>query len=99
MKGLLSVIACLLISQLTLARQLVLDKKGWLVSMDNVDSKTSTNGYDWQPARFPKVIGKTVYQTTGNPFDDKPERPACIPKKAYLNCCSGQWVSTTANMQ
>lgn len=31
MKGLLSVIACLLISQLTLARQLVLDKKGWLV--------------------------------------------------------------------
>lgn len=42
---------------------------------------TSTNGYDWQPARFPKVIGKTVYQTTGKPFDDKLERPCLYTEK------------------
>lgn len=49
--------------------------------MDSVDIMTSTNGYDWQPARFPKVIGKTVYQTTGKPFDDKLERPCLYTEK------------------
>lgn len=42
---------------------------------------TSTNGYDWQPAPYPKVIGKTVYQANGQPFDDKLERPCLYTEK------------------
>lgn len=42
---------------------------------------TSANGYDWQPAPYPKVIGKTVYQATGKPFDDKLERPCLYTEK------------------
>ncbi|GAB2556933.1 hypothetical protein GCM10027085_55120 [Spirosoma aerophilum] len=41
----------------------------------------STNGYDWRPAPYPKVLGKTVYQATGEPFDDKLERPCLYTEK------------------
>jgi hypothetical protein len=42
---------------------------------------TSANGYDWQPTRYPKVVGKTIYQSNGKPFDDKLERPCLFTEK------------------
>lgn len=42
---------------------------------------TSVNGYDWQPAPYAKVIGKTVYRADGRLFDDKLERPCLYSEK------------------
>lgn len=42
---------------------------------------TSANGFDWQPAPFPKVLNQIIYQTGGQPFDDKLERPCLYVEK------------------
>ncbi len=41
----------------------------------------STNGFDWQPALYPKVLSKTVFWENGKPLDDKLERPCLYMEK------------------
>jgi hypothetical protein len=42
---------------------------------------TSANGFDWQPARYPKVLNKVIFKENGQPFDDKLERPCLYTEK------------------
>ena len=41
----------------------------------------STNGFEWHPALYPKVLSKTIFWDNGKPLDDKLERPCLYMEK------------------
>lgn len=55
---------------------------------------TSTNGNDWHPARYLKVLNKVIFRENGQPFDDKLERPCLYTEKGVpkqLFAAMGIW--------